>query len=506
MKTRTGRKQVAFLLALMMLFSCFAAFLSGCNTGDKGLEQGDDFIVGFDAEFPPYGYVDEKGNYTGFDLELAQELCKRRGWNYVPQAIDWDSKDAELKTGTIDCIWNGFTMTGRESDYTFTNPYVDNSQVIVVRSDSGIIKLKELEGKNVAVQTDSSAQAVLSNDQKKLAATFNMLDIEKDYNTCFLNMDAGAIDAIAMDLGVANYQLDNRSSGKYRILGEPLATEQYAVAFKLGNTALRDEVQETLNEMIEDGTFLKIAEKYDLQDSVITDISEKNTTDELAKESSNKMSVGTLVKELAKAMLTTIEIFLLVLVLSVPLGMLVSFWRMSKNKFWRGLAKVYISIMRGTPLMLQMLIVYFGPNLLFGMNISASYRFPAVIIAFVINYAAYFGEIFRGGIESMEKGQYEAAQILGFSKNQTFTRIILPQVIKRTLPSLTNEVITLVKDTSLAYAIAVTEMFTVAKQLASTQASFVPYIAAFIFYYIFNWIVATIMEQYEKKLSYYSTK
>ena len=200
----------------------------------------------------------------------------------------------------------------------------------------------------------------------------------------------------------------------------------------------------------------------------------------------------------------TCAIFFLTLVISLPLGFLVCFGRMSKSKVLRGIMKFYIDIMRGTPLMLQLMIVYFAPSLVFGIRISMGYRFPAVIIAFAINYAAYFAEIYRGGIESIPVGQYEAAQLLGFSKVQTFMRIVLPQVIKRVLPSVTNEIVVLVKDTSLAYAIAVTEMFTIAKQVASQQASMLPYAVAFVFYFIFNWIVAKGMEWVEKKFSYYS--
>ena len=210
------------------------------------------------------------------------------------------------------------------------------------------------------------------------------------------------------------------------------------------------------------------------------------------------------VSTLGQGMGMTFAIFFLTLVISLPLGFLVCFGRMSKSKVLRGIMKFYIDIMRGTPLMLQLMIVYFAPSLVFGIRISMGYRFPAVIIAFAINYAAYFAEIYRGGIESIPVGQYEAAQLLGFSKVQTFMRIVLPQVIKRVLPSVTNEIVVLVKDTSLAYAIAVTEMFTIAKQVASQQASMLPYAVAFVFYFIFNWIVAKGMEWVEKKFSYYS--
>lgn len=210
-------------------------------------------------------------------------------------------------------------------------------------------------------------------------------------------------------------------------------------------------------------------------------------------------------KQLGEGMVTTVEIFVLTLLLSLPLGLIVSFGRMSKNPILRAITKVYISIMRGTPLMLQLLVVYFGPYLIFGMQISSEYRFPATIIAFVINYAAYFAEIYRGGIDSMEKGQYEAAQILGFTKSQTFLRIILPQMFKRVLPSITNEAITLVKDTSLAFAISVTEMFTIAQRIASAKSSMIPYAVAALFYYIFNYVVAFAMERIEKKFDYYKS-
>ena len=214
------------------------------------------------------------------------------------------------------------------------------------------------------------------------------------------------------------------------------------------------------------------------------------------------MSFTVMLQQLGTGMIVSVEIFLLTLLFSLPLGLLVSFGRMSKNPLIRGITKFYISIMRGTPLMLQLIVVYFGPFYLFGWTI-AGYRFPAIIIAFSINYAAYFAEIYRGGIESMSKGQYEAAEILGFNKAQTFFKIILPQVIKRIMPSVTNETITLVKDTSLAFVLAQAEMFTVAKQIAAKQASIMPLMVAGVFYYIFNFVVAFVMERIEKKLDYY---
>lgn len=215
------------------------------------------------------------------------------------------------------------------------------------------------------------------------------------------------------------------------------------------------------------------------------------------------MDIIAMTAQLAEGFLVTVQIFVLTLLFSLPLGMLVAFGRMSRCKIIKLIAKLYISVMRGTPLMLQIIVVYFAPYYMFRMKMGPGYRFPAVIIAFVINYAAYFAEIYRSGIESMPNGQYEAAQVLGYNKAQTFIRIILPQVIKRVLPSITNETITLVKDTSLAFTISIAEMFTVAKQIGAAQTSVMPLLVAGIFYYVFNLIVATVMEYIEKRFSYY---
>lgn len=215
------------------------------------------------------------------------------------------------------------------------------------------------------------------------------------------------------------------------------------------------------------------------------------------------MSLQTILSQLCNGMLTSVEIFVLTLIFSLPLGLLITFGRMSKNVILRTLMRVYISVMRGTPLMLQLLVVFYGPYFIFGINISNDYRFIAVIIGFSLNYAAYFAEIYRGGIESMPKGQYEAAKVLGYTRTQTFCKIIFPQVIKRVIPPVTNEVITLIKDTSLAFALSVPEMFTNAKAIAAAEKTMTAFVAAGIFYYVFNLIVAVVMERVEKKLGYY---
>ncbi len=270
------KKIIALLLVGIMAFSMVA-----CGNAQTGKRT--KLVVGFDASFPPYGYIDEATNeYVGFDLDLAAEVCERNGWELEKKPIDWDAKDFELNSGAIDCIWNGFTINGREDEYTWSDPYVDNSQVFVVAADSGIETFEDLAGKVVLVQADSSALHALepevaddADEEEKAAAeamwaltnSFEELQQVPEYNTAFLNMEAGAADAVAMDIGVAQYQVESRGD-KFVILEEAIASEQYGVGFKLGNEELRDQVQKTLNEMVEDGTFTAIAEEWGLTDSV----------------------------------------------------------------------------------------------------------------------------------------------------------------------------------------------------------------------------------------------
>ena len=221
--------------------------------------DGGTLIVGFDQDFPPMGFVGDDGEYTGFDLELAQEVAKRLGLEYKAQPIAWDSKDMELESGNIDCIWNGFTMTGREDDYTWTEPYMANQQVFVVANDSDINSQADLAGKIVEVQADSSAEAALK-DNTELSSTFST-EIIPDYNTGFMNLESGAVDAVAMDIVVAKYQIESRSA-EFKILDYEIASEQYGVGFAKGNDAVKDQVQKTLEEMAADGTLAKISTKW----------------------------------------------------------------------------------------------------------------------------------------------------------------------------------------------------------------------------------------------------
>lgn len=251
-------------LAVAMLTGCSSNSSSSSSTKAAGSSSAatTTLKVGFDQDFPPYGYVADNGSFTGLDLDLAAEVAKRNGWDikYVP--INWDAKDSELSSGSIDCIWNGFTIEGREDGYTWTEPYMDNSQVVVTKESSGINSLADLAGKTVMAQADSAALHLLEadGDQAALAATFKNLQTTPEYNTAFMELESGAVDAVAIDMPVAKFQLQGKTG--YKILSEQLSSEHYGVGFLKGNTDLRDKVQKTLKEMVADGTAKTICEKY----------------------------------------------------------------------------------------------------------------------------------------------------------------------------------------------------------------------------------------------------
>jgi polar amino acid transport system substrate-binding protein len=274
------------MLAVAMT-AAMAAGAFGGVTAQAGIED-KTLVVGFDAEYPPFGYMDSEGEYVGFDLDVAQKVCDNLGWELVKTPINWDSKDMELNAGNIDCIWNGFTMNGREDDYTWSPAYLNNQQVMVVAADSGIEKLTDLAGKNVVVQAASAALDALNSDaNKELTESFANLDENPDYNTAFMNIDSGAADAVAVDIGVAKYQLAQREEGKYIILDEPIQSEQYAIGFaKEGGEELRDMVWAEVLKLYEAGDVTELAEQYEVADMLCieetaeTESGQEDTADE----------------------------------------------------------------------------------------------------------------------------------------------------------------------------------------------------------------------------------
>ncbi len=257
----------SFLLSFAAASGTAALALAGCNQQQTSSDGGTDpetlseFVVGLDQAYPPYGFIGDDGQITGFDIELAQEVCNRNGWEMKAEPIDWDAKDTLLNSGTITCIWNGFTQEGREDDYTFSEPYMLNGQVIVVKADSGITSFDDLAGKTVVTQTDSAAEDVLEGDQAELAATFASLDTIGDYNTAFMQLESGAVNAVACDLSIAEYQMAANPDA-YVQLPDMLSEEHYAVGFKKGDQALADTVTNTLREMNSDGFVEELCQKY----------------------------------------------------------------------------------------------------------------------------------------------------------------------------------------------------------------------------------------------------
>ena len=293
MKKRT----VAVVMAAAMTIGMMVTGVSvQAGVEDKTL------IVGFDAEYPPFGYKDDNGDYVGFDLDLAQEVCDNLGWELVKKPINWDSKDMELNSGTIDCIWNGFTINGREDDYTWSDPYLNNEQVMVVTSDSGIETLADLAGKNVVVQAASAAlDALNSEDNKELTNSFASLTENPDYNTAFMNIDSGAADAVAVDIGVAKYQLAQREEGKYKILDEPIQSEQYGIGFAKGNEELRDTVWAEVMKLYDEGEIDKLAEQYGVADMLAWEMRKQQIRQKRTQMRQKKMQI--LMRQLTQMLL-----------------------------------------------------------------------------------------------------------------------------------------------------------------------------------------------------------
>ena len=251
------------------LIGFMAVALALCGCSERGTLKDGKFVVGFDADFPPYGYK-QGDKYVGFDLDLARAVCEKKGWTFVASPINWDSKDMELNSGAIDCIWNGFTMQGREDAYTWTCPYVDNSQVVMVKKGSPLKKLADLAGKTVGVQTDTPVQKALSKGGEKeaLGKTLKSLVVMPNYNQAVMDLDSGAVDAVALDVGVAKKKMTDLP-GKFETLGEIVMTETYGVGFKKGNDALKDQVEDVMRELADDGTMKVLAGKYGIEENAL---------------------------------------------------------------------------------------------------------------------------------------------------------------------------------------------------------------------------------------------
>ena len=268
LKSKQASKFLVGIIATFCVFSLL--FLGGCSSSSNSSSSNSSsstsatkLIVGFDQAYPPYGFLDDNGQYTGFDLDLAKAVCEDNGWECEYKPIDWDSKDALLEQGQITCIWNGFTMEGREGKYAFSEPYMLNEQVVVVKQGSNINNLEDLAGKTVITQADSAALDVLKGDQEQLASTFSRLETISDYNNAFMQLESGAVDAVACDLSIAQYQM-SANKDKYVKLDKALSSENYAVGFKNDDSGkdLATKVNESLKKLYDNGTVKELCDKY----------------------------------------------------------------------------------------------------------------------------------------------------------------------------------------------------------------------------------------------------
>lgn len=456
----------------------------------EALKSRGKFILGLDDAFPPMGFRDNEQEIVGFDIDLARLVTKKLGVELVLQPISWDAKELELETGNIDAIWNGVSISPqRQEIWSMTDSYMTNRQVAVVLVDSKINRLEDLAGKKVVLQNGSTASDAIDGKPEFKNSLKELIYVE-DNVQALLDLQVSGSDAVIMDEVVARYYTSlPEQEGKFSILDESLSEENYAVAFRKSDRDLANEVDRLIKELKGTKEYQEIEEKW------FGKVSSQN-----ASGISTTLDKGKLTRHMLKASLVTLEIFFFTLLFSLPLGLVLAAARNSRFLPLSYLVKLFLLIMRGTPLILQLIFFYFTPFYVFGITLD---RTLAAIIAFVLNYSAYFAEIYRSGIESIQVGQQEAARVLGFSKKQTFFKITLPQVIKRILPPMSNEFMTLIKDTALAQVIGVAELFQLANKSMSTYATIMPLIIAGIFYFVMNGVVSKCFDVAEKKLDYY---
>ena len=442
--------------------------------------------IGLDDTFAPMGFRDEQGELIGFDIDLSQAVGELLGINFEYQPIDWSVKEQELNSGNIDMIWNGYGVTPeREELVLMSDVYIEDTQIIVTRAeDEPIESLEELIGMTVTTQSSSTALQIMDDEwpQEVLDGIADLV-LYPNYNNSFLDLDAGRVDAVVVGGVYGNYVVNLRGEENYNIFLDTSAVEPMAIGLRKSDTDLAEQLNAAIAELRNNGTYDEIYGKW---------FGTGGATAE-----SSGILVGML-PGLLDGLKLTLGLFAIVIVASIPLGLLIAIPRAFGPKWLQGLIEVYVFIMRSTPLLLQLMVVFFGlPYLGIGFT-----RFSAAIFAFILNYTAYFVEIFRGGFTSISPGQYESLKVLGIGKIRGFTRIIIPQVLNTVMPSLGNEIVSLVKDTSLVYVIGLGEILRVASISANTYASLVPYLIVGVIYMIIVGIVSLLLRQTEKKIAY----
>ena len=475
---------------ILITFLTTFGFLIISQNNEPVLAAGDSnketFTIGLDDTFAPMGFRDEQGELVGFDIDLSQAVANLLGYTFEYQPIDWSVKEQELNSGNIDMIWNGYGVTpDREKLVLMSDVYIEDTQIIVTKDGTKPIEqLEDLIGKKVTTQSSSTALQIMDAQwPKEVLDGIEDLVLYPNYNNSFQDLDAGRVDAVVVGGVYGNYVVNLRGEEKYNVFLDESAIEPMAICMRKTDTAFAQEINGALNDLKENGTYEEIYKKWFGSAGLTT---------------SEQSIFQNMIPGLVDGLKLTLGLFAIVLIVSIPLGLILAIPRSFGPTWIKALIEVYVFIMRSTPLLLQLMIVFFGLPYL-GIRFG---RFPAAILTFIINYTAYYIEIFRGGFTAISPGQYESLKVLGIGKLRGFMRIIVPQVFNTVLPSVGNEVVALVKDTSLVYIIGLGEILRVASISANTFASLTPFLIVGVLYMVIVAVVTLALRQIEKKLIY----
>lgn len=493
MKNKKSQNILLFTLTILIAF----IFGSSLNTNVSAQSEnpelpqetvGNSYIIGLDDTFAPMGFRNDEGDLVGFDIDLANEVAELYDWDLEFQAIDWGLKETELNSGNIDMIWNGYGITPeREEQVLFSEPYIESGQVVISLAGSGIESLEDLEGKTISTQSGSTAVDFMQNWPNDL---YNRLAeppvLYPDYNQVFADLESGRVDAAYVGEVYGRYIMNLRGEEGYDWFVDENSVEPMGVGVRQSEPELKEAIDAGISVLQENGTYAEIEDKWFGGDA--------------ASGSQNESLIMSIMPSLLNGLKLTLFLFAIVLVVSIPLGFVVALLRVFGPSWLKAIIEAYIFVMRGSPLMLQLMVVFFGlpylsPLFAFG-------RLQAAIFAFIINYAAYFAEIFRGGIESVPQGQYESIEVLGIGQVRGFRRIIVPQVTKIVMPSVGNEIISLIKDTSLVYVIGLGELLRAGSIASNTYASLVPYLVVGVIYLILTGVLTILLRRTENKLKW----
>ena len=490
------KRILSMLMVMVMLTGVFA--LTGCGGTEEAAEE-ETLVVGLDDTFAPMGFRDENGDLVGFDIDLANAVGEEMGVTVEFKPIDWDAKEIELKSGTIDCVWNGMSVTPeRMESMALTDKYLNNKIVLMALADSDteVTEASQLADLKIGTQADSSALEMLKANEEYEAFKANISEYDT-YDAAIMDLKAGRVDVIAVDQVLGEYT-NNNLGGTMKECEYSLGDDYYVIGCAKENTELRDKLNEAVKTLVDNGKAAEISEKWFGKDIVVFEPLEDKFLEVQIMD-----KIMEFMPFMLEGSIVTIELFVLTLVLSLPLGLPVALGSNSRIKPLSFICKVYVWIFRGTPLLLQLFFFYFFFPLVLNVQLDV---FFTVVLTYVLNYAAYFAEIYRGGINSIDRGQYEAAHALGLTKRQTMIDIVLPQTMKAILPPVVNEAITLVKDTALASTLPVIELMKATNSAVNRMTDMTPFFFAAIIYLIMTFVLTIIAGRLEKYFSRYDAR